>query len=118
MEILQGEQFMRYVAGSNIDYDLCDQIVLSIYNSDTGDIALNFVKAFDTDYPNTSTKNALLEKSANEAYKLQIFITEAMTKALTPGVYYIEAKREISGVKQPIIKGILPFFTVKKSKTL
>ena len=109
---------MRYIAGSNIDYDLCDQIVLSIYNADTGAVALNFVKAFDTDYPSSATTN-LLAKSVSADYKLQIFVTEAMTKALAPGSYYMEAKRVISGVQQPIIKGVLrPALTIWRQKGL
>jgi|WetSurMetagenome_2_1015567.scaffolds.fasta_scaffold01806_12 hypothetical protein len=114
MEILQGEQFTRYITGTNIDYDTCSQIVLRVYEKTTGKIALTFVKVADEE---TYSGAELLTKSDTTDYKLKVFITSAMTKELNPGIYCMEAKRVISGEDQPIIKGVQDFFTVKVSRT-
>lgn len=114
MEILQGEQFVRYIGGTNIDYDLCSQIVLACYKEKTKEIALTWVKVADEEnYPDAE----LLEKSDNPNYKLKILVTSEMTEALDLGVYHMEAKRTLIDDTTTIIKGQTPFFNVKKSVT-
>jgi hypothetical protein len=111
MDIIQGEQFTRYIGGTNIGYSQCDQIVLVCYECSTKAIAFTFVKVADPLYPGA----ALLEPSDDPDYELKIFVTEAMTENLRPGTYKMEAKRVISGVKQPIAKGREAFMTVSKT---
>ena len=111
MDIIQGEQFTRYIGGVNIGYDQCDQIILLCYDCATKETAFVFVKVADPAYPAAG----LIEKSDDTEYELKIFVTEAMTENLRPGTYKMEAKRVISGVKQPIAKGREPFFTVSKT---
>jgi hypothetical protein len=114
MEIFRGEQFYRYLAGEGLDYDLCSQIVLCIYEKTRGSVAVNFVKVQDAQFPNAP----LVERSDNPNFKLMIFLSAEITEKLQPGEYMIEAKRVINGVKMPIIKGVSTFLKVKDSKTI
>ena len=112
MDIIQGEQFMRYVGGTSIDYASCSQIVLMVYNQSNKETAFTFVKVADpVNYPGSS----LLQLSNDPNYEVMMFVTAEMTLSLKPGSYYMEAKRTIAGVAQPIVKSKAPFFTVTKT---
>lgn len=112
MDIIQGEQFWRYIGGTSIDYAGCSQIVLHVYNQSTKETAFTFVKVADpVKYPGS----ALLVASNDPAYEVMIFVTSEMTLPLKSGCYYMEAKRTIAGVEQPIVKSKVPFFTVTKT---
>lgn len=111
MEILQGEQFTRYIKGG-VEYDSCSQIVMRVFKRDTSTPVMTFVKVADeSNYPNAGT----IEKSDSTDYFFKILITEEMTKSLEPGIYDIEAKWTVSGEKQPIVKSAGEFLKVKKA---
>lgn len=114
MDKIQGSQFYAYLTGNNMDYDLCSQIVLVVYDGSTEQIVWRFVKQTDpVQYPDAY----IIEKSEDPDYKLKIFITEAMTLALQPGTYKMEAKRVIAGIKQPVMKSRSVFLTITKTLT-
>lgn len=110
MEILQGEQFTRYIKGG-VEFDSCSQIVMRVFKRDTNTPVMTFVKVADEAYPGAE----LIEKSDSTDYYFKIFITEAMTKVLVPGIYDIEAKWTVDGEKQPIVKSAGDFLKVKTS---
>lgn len=111
MEILQGEQFTRYIKGG-VEFDSCSQIVMGVFKRDTSTFAMTFVKVPDEiNYPNAG----IIEKSDSTDYYFKIFITEAMTKTLKRGIYDIEAKWVVDGEKQPIVKSAGEFLKVKEA---
>jgi hypothetical protein len=111
MEILQGEQFTRYIKGG-VEYDNCSQIVMRVFKRDSIAPVMTFVKVADeTNYP----KASLIEKSDSTDYYFKIFISEEMTKSLEVGIYDIEARWTVNGDDQPIVKSAGEFLKVKKS---
>ena len=115
----KGEQWVQHCKMiddsdlSIMNYDECSQIVISIYNYDTGKIVQDYVKVNDSKYPTSP----LLVKSIDPEFEIQFLVTKELTESIAPGEYYAEAKAVISGDEMPITKEPTYFFTLRPSKT-
>lgn len=117
MKAVKGTQFPRYIGGQNINYDLCSQILLVVYNELSKQKVLYFTKVPDPKYPSAGQ----ILKSDNPEYELMVWITEDMTLSLAVGSYMIEGKRTINQEKQGkpdlILKGVGSFIEIVESQT-
>ena len=110
LTVMQGEQFTRLIGG--IPYDGCDQIVLCLYREPERDNKTYFVKVADENYPDAY----IIWKSENSNYEIGIDITKELTGSLSFGEYFMEGMAQVSGVNEPILKNVKPFFNLVKSE--
>ena len=108
MEILQGEQLYRYIGGSTLSYEDCEQILITVYNATTRVVVANYLKVADDAYPDAG----VIEQSDVLDFEFMVFLSSEFTNTLPIGTYYMELERT---VLPTITKDTVEFITVTDS---
>lgn len=112
MILYQGEQYTQYIGGDNIDPNVCEQILLAVVNESRTKrfllFGLNTIEGV--------TFDGTVKVSDDPEYAVMIDFTSELTQRLSPGVYFLEAARELPDGQ--VIKDQVELFTIVKSYTV
>lgn len=106
MNKLQGSQFSVGIDIPAFGYNDCEEIEIVLFNKRNLSKKITYKKSTGT-VMNSSGYNLTID----------ILVTTTDSKTLALGDVFIEVKRTVSGIKQPVIKSKLPVFTLEESYT-
>ena len=96
--------------GESIDYNLCNEILLRLYNTESNQIKIDF--KLDNVTPANSTMEVVEELSGKKWLRFYLDTT-----SMTVGIYNVEAKAIYAGIQAPVIKEMQEFIEIKTSRT-
>lgn len=95
--------------GASIDYNLCSEILLRLYNTESNQIKIDF--KLDNVTPANSTMEVV--EVGGKSW-LRFYLD---TTSMTVGIYNAEAKAIYAGIQAPVIKEMQEFIEIKTSRT-